>query len=181
MSALIRQSHSNNQQPLWASVNGTVTGDLPSQILEYSVPSGTAGGTAPGALVYYQRPINQGVPALDISGNSIAIAGMNLSNNLITLPAGTYSVQGSVCGLMTVIKSRFFDVTNNQVVASGLSVGADGRNNVSPFYAEFTITGPTVYEVQFCGAQAFGNQDWGQACNFGDDEIYLQLLITKLN
>ena len=181
MSALIRQSHANNDLPLWASVSGTVTGDLPSQILQYALPSGTPGGPASSPLVYLTRPINQGVPALDISGNSVVIPGMNLTSNQITLPAGTYAVSGSVCGLMTVIKSRFFDVTNNQVVALGLSVGAESRNGVSPFYAEFTITGPTVYEVQFCGAQNFGAnpQCWGQACGFGDDEIYLQILITK--
>jgi len=183
MSALIRQSHSSNQQPLWVSINGFAGGDLPSQILQYALPSGTPGGAASSALVYLQRPINEGVPALDINGNSIVIPGMNLSNNMFTLPPGTYAINGSVCGLMTVIKSRLFDVTNNQVVAIGLSVGAESRNGVSPFYAEFTITTSTVYEVQFCGAQNFGAnvQCWGQACGFGDDEIYLQLLITKLN
>lgn len=180
MSALIRQSHSNNQKPLWVSVDG-LNGNLPSQVLQYAVPDGTPGGAAPGPNVYYQRPINQGVPALDVNGYSTAIAGMRLNNNLITLPAGTYAISGSVVGLMTTIKSRLWDVTNNQVVATGLAVGADGRNNESTFYAEITITGSTVYEVQFCGAQAFGVQDWGQACNFGDEEIYLQMLITKEN
>lgn len=157
----------------------SASGDLPSQILEYALPSGTPGGAAPGAGAYYTRPINQGVPALTGGGDSTVIPGMNLTADQITLPPGTYTISGAVCGLMTVIKSRFYDVTNSQVVALGLSVGADGRNNVSPFYAEFTIAVPTVYEVQFCGAQAFGPQDYGQDCNFGDDEIYLQLLITK--
>lgn len=178
MSALIRQSHSNNDKALWVSVNN-LNGNLPSQILQYALPSGTPGGVAPNELVYYQRPINQGVPALDINGNSIAIPGMNLTNNLFILPAGTYAVNGSVCGLMTTVKSRLWDITNNTAIAIGLSVGSEGRNGVSPFYAEFTITEPTMYEVQFCGAQTFGVQDWGQACSFGDDEIYLQLLITK--
>jgi hypothetical protein len=179
MSALQRQTYANTGQPLFQPYGVLPSGNLPSQILEYALPSGTAGGAAPGALAYYQRPINQGIPALTGGGNSTAIPGMNLTTNQITLAPGTYAIQGSVVGLMTTIKSRFFDVTNNQVVAIGLAVGADGRNNVSPFYAEFTITVPTVYEVQFCGAQAFGAQDWGQACNFGDDEVYLQLLITK--
>lgn len=179
MSALIRQSHSNNNEPLWVSVDGHLNGNLPSQVLQYAVPSGTPGGTAPGAGVYYQRPINQGVPALDINGNSLAIPGMKLANNMFILPAGTYAIQGSVVGLMIVIKSRLFDVTNNQVVALGLAVGAENRNNESSFYAEITITEPTTYEIQFCGIQSFGVQDWGQPCGFGDDEIYLQVLITK--
>lgn len=157
------------------------TGDLPSQILQYALPSGTPGGAASSALVYLTRPINEGVPALTGGGNSTVISGMNLTANQFTLPAGTYAISGAVCGLMTVIKSRLYDVTNSQVVALGLSVGCETRNGFSPFYAEFTITTPTVYEVQFCGADNFGAnpQCWGQACGFGDDEIYLQVLITK--
>lgn len=199
MSAVPKISYANQFQPLFqpygtgsgstgptgpaSTVTGPTgpanSGDLPSQVLQYAVPSGTPGGAAPGANAYYTRPINQGVPALTGGGDSTVITGLNLTADQITLPAGTYAIQGSVVGLMTTIKSRLFDVTNNTVVALGLAVGADGRNNESTFYTEITIAAPTLFEVQFCGAQNFGLQDYGQPCNFGDDEIYLQMLITK--
>ncbi len=159
------------------------SGDLPSQTLEYALPSGTNGGAAPGANVFYPRPMNRGLPALDVNGNSYAILGLTLNvgagGTQITLPIGTYLVQALACGLMTTQQTRIYDVVNNVVIANGLSVGAESRNNVAPVYTEFTLAEPTIIEIQFCGAQAFGAQDWGQACNFGGEEIYLQVIITK--
>ena len=160
------------------------SGNLPSQVLEYSLPSGTNGGAALGGGVFYAREMNTGYPALDVNGNSSAIPGLSLNilvdGTQITFPAGTYSIQALVCGLMLTQQARLFDVTNNQVIATGLSVGAETRNNVAPVYAEVTFLTPTVVEIQFCGDQAFGNQDYGQACSFaGSSEVYLQVIITK--
>jgi hypothetical protein len=172
MSALIRQSHANNQQSLW------LPADAPSQLFQYALPSGTPGGAGI-AQTYQTRPINQGIPSLDVNGFSIAIPGCRLLNNEIILPAGTYSISASVVGLMTAQKARIFDVTNNVVLAIGLSVGAESRNNESSVMCEATFFGSTTIAIQFWGVQAFGNQDWGQAVGAGDDEIYLQCLITK--
>lgn len=175
MSALIRQSHANNSTPLW------LPADAPSQIFQYAVPSGTPGGAAANPQVYLQRPINVGIPALDVNGYSIAIPGCRLLNNQITLPAGTYSISCSVVGLMTTQKARLYDVTNNEVIAIGLSVGAETRNNESSVMTELTIVEPITMEVQFWGFDNFGGstQCYGQPVSAGDDEIYLQMLITK--
>lgn len=173
MSALIRQSHANNFEPLWLPANA------PSQIFQYALPSGTNGGQAPGITAYYTRPINQGIPALDVNGFSIAIPGCSLSNNQITLPAGTYLINASVVGIMLTQKARIFDITNNVTLAIGLSVGAETRNSESSVACEVTFVEPTVIAIQFWGNATYNNQDWGQNVSAGDDEIYLQCLITK--
>jgi len=174
MSALIRQSHANNSQPLW------LPADAPSQIFQYALPSGTPGGAAT-QQVYQTRPINEGIPALDVNGYSISIQGCRLLNNQIILPAGTYSISCSVVGLMTTQKARILDVTNNVVLAIGLSVGAESRNNESSVMCEASFVEPTTIAIQFWGLQDFGGnaQCWGQPVTAGDDEIYLQCLITK--
>jgi hypothetical protein len=177
MSALIRQAYANNNQPLFTPFG---FGNLPSQIFQYALPSGTAGGAATQG-VYQTRPINQGLPALDPNGYSTQIEGVRLNNNLITLPPGTYFVSASVVGLMQTQKARLYDTTNNQVIAIGLSVGAETRNNESSVGAEFSVVSPIQLAVQFWGSNDFGGntQCWGQAVGAGDDEIYLQLYITK--
>jgi hypothetical protein len=177
MSALIRQSYANNLQPLFTPFG---FGNLPSQIFEYALPSGTNGGAAT-QQIYQTRPINQGQPALDMNGYSTQIPGVRLNNNLITLPPGTYSVSCSAVGLMQTQKIRLYDTTNNVVIAIGLSVGAENRNNESSVMAEFSVVSPIELAVQFWGLNDFGGnaQCWGQAVGAGDDEIYLQMNITK--
>ena len=178
MSALQRQSYANQFTPLFTPSGFN---DFPSQIFQYALPSGTPGGAAAQAQVYLTRPINEGIPALDMSGYSQTIPGCRLDNDLITLAPGTYSVSCSVVGLMTLQKARLYDTTNNVVLAIGMSVGAETRNNESSVSAEFTITAPIDMAVQFWGFDNFaGNTScWGQAVGAGDDEVYLQLYITK--
>ena len=177
MSALIRQAYANNFQPLFTPFG---FGNLPSQIFEYALPSGTPGGAAT-QQIYQTRPINQGSPALDVNGYSTTIPGVRLNNNLITLPPGTYAVSCSVVGLMTTQKARLYDTTNNVVLGIGLSVGAETRNNESSVSAEFSVVSPIEMAVQFWGLADFGNnpQCWGQPVGAGDDEVYLQLYLTK--
>lgn len=38
---------------------------------------------------------------------------------------------------------------------------------------------PIIIEIQFAAAISSGVEDYGQACGFGGEEIYLQVLITK--
>lgn len=176
MSALQRQTFANTTTPIFTPYGFS---DFPSQIFQYSVASGTPGGAAT-QQVYQTRPINSGIPAL-VNGYSPTIPGCRLNNNLITLAPGTYYVYASVVGLMVTQKARLYDTTNNQVIAIGLSVGAETRNNESSVQAEFTITAPIQLAVQFWGSNDFGAnaQCWGQAVGAGDNEVYLQLYITK--
>ena len=180
MSLLITESYANSTTPLWAPAS---IGNLPSQVFQYALPSGTPGGVAPNPLVYYTRPINQGIPALDVDGYSIGIPGCRLLNNEIILPPGTYFITANVVGLMLTQKARIFDVTNNVVLAIGMSVGAETRNNESSVSCEVTFTETTTIAIQFCGSDNFGGnaQCWGQPCSFGDDEVYLQCYLTKEN
>jgi hypothetical protein len=161
-----------------ASINGGVAGVPPSQVFEYRVPVGTNGGAASGSLVFDTRPINNGVPAL-VANASTTITGMSLNPGtfVITVPAGTYDVWGTVGGLMTTEQGRLFSTTSSTTLLLGTSVGEDNRTAYSVFQGR--ITGPDTVAVQFAGFSAAGTFDWGQPTGAGD-EVYLSVKFTKL-
>lgn len=161
-----------------ASING-VPLPYPTQVFEYRLPVGTPGGAAPGALAFYTRPINNGLPALSGGTNSTTIAGMNLNPGTyeITIPAGTYDVFGYVGGLMVTEQARLYSTASATPLIIGCSVGDDNRTNYSQFQGR--ITGPDVVAVQFAGFQAIGPQDWGQSSGFGD-EVFLSVKFTRV-
>ena len=160
-----------------ASING-VPLPYPTQVFEYRVPVGTSGGVAPGLGAFFNRPINNGVPAL-VANNSTTITGMSLNPGTyeITVPAGQYDVWGFAGGLMVAEQARLWSTATSTVLILGMNVGDDNRTAVSSFTGR--ITGPDVVTVQFAGVVGGGAQDWGQATGVGD-ELYLQVKFTKV-
>jgi hypothetical protein len=160
-----------------ASING-VPLPIPTQVFEYRLPAGTPGGAAPGPTTFYDRPINNGVPAL-VANASTTIPGMSLNPGTyeITVPAGQYDVWGYVGGLMVTEQGRVWSTTSSTVLLNGTSVGEDNRTAYSLFQGR--ITGPDTVTVQFAGFTASGTQDWGQASGFGD-EIFLSIKFNKV-
>lgn len=161
-----------------ASINGGVAGVPPQQVFEYRVPVGTNGGTASAPNTWDDRPINTGVPAL-VANASTTISGMSLNPGtyVITVPAGTYDVWGTVGGLMVTEQGRLYSTTSASTLLLGTSVGNDDRTAYSTFQGR--MTGPDTVVVQFAGFSSGGAQDWGQASG-QDDEIYLSVKFTKL-
>jgi hypothetical protein len=161
-----------------ASINGGVAGVPPSQVFEYRVPVGSNGGTASAPNTWDTRPINTGVPAL-VANASTTITGMSLNPGtfVITVPAGTYDVWGTVGGLMVTEQGRLYSTTSAATLLLGTSVGNDDRTAFSTFQGR--VTGPDTVAVQFAGFTSGGTQDWGQASG-QDDEIYLSVKFTKL-
>jgi hypothetical protein len=161
-----------------ASINGGVAGVPPQQVFEYRLPVGTNGGTASAPNTWDDRPINTGVPAL-VANASTTISGMSLNPGtyVITVPAGTYDVWGTVGGLMVTEQGRLYSTTSASTLLLGTSVGNDDRTTYSTFQGR--MTGPDTVTVQFAGFSSGGAQDWGQASG-QDDEIYLSVKFTKL-
>lgn len=160
-----------------ASIN-TVPLPYPSQVFEYQVASGTAGGLAPSVNTWNNRPINIGVPALSANA-STTISGMSLNPGTyeITVPAGTYDVWGYAGGIMITQQARLWSTSASAVRCLGCSAGADDRNAYSHFQGR--ITGPDVVTVQFSGLISQGVQDWGQASSQGT-ECYLSVKFTRV-
>jgi hypothetical protein len=142
------------------------------------VASGTAGGAAPGANTFANRPINIGIPALSANA-STTIAGMSLNPSTyeITIPAGTFDVWGYAGGLMVVQQARLWSTTASAVRCLGCSVGNDDRTSYSHFQGR--VTGPDVLTVQFSGLGPIGVQDWGQPSSQGT-ECYLSVKFTRV-
>ena len=160
-----------------ASIN-SVPLPYPSQVFEYQVASGTAGGTAPSINTFHDRPINTGIPAL-VGNASTTITGMSLDPMTyeITIPAGVYDVWGYVGGLMVTEQGRLWSTSASAVRCLGVSVGSDDRTAYSHFQGR--VTGPDVVTVQFSGSTTAGTQDWGQASAQGT-ECYLSVKFTRV-
>jgi hypothetical protein len=102
---------------------------------------------------------------------------LNPGTYVITVPAGTYDVWGTVGGLMVTEQGRLYSTTSASTLLLGTSVGNDDRTAFSTFQGR--VTGPDTVAVQFAGFTSGGTQDWGQASG-QDDEIYLSVKFTKL-
>jgi hypothetical protein len=144
---------------------------FPTAVFSYQVASGTAGGAAPSANAYYTRPLNT---------TTGSITGASLTNNIITIPAGTYQVRAQVGGLMSLIKCRLFNTGNNTTIAVGTANGDDNHMAYSQIDQNITFASPTTIAVQFYGTVAIGTQDWGKPVSSGDNEIYTLVNFTKV-
>ena len=162
-----------------AGQGGGGGGATPRQIFTHEVPQGSNGGTSPSALTFNQYPIDTAYPALSGS-NSTTIAGLSLTSNVITFPAGTFTVFGAVGHAMDNGQARLFDLTASNVALLGTVAGADQRTSYSIFNGVVSPSGATNYEVQIAGASLTGGDaDFGQALGVGT-ECFLNLEITKI-
>ena len=160
----------------WASVGGG--GGTSSTVAAFSdqKAANTSGGTfTQGA--WRTRDINTTVGTNGISGASIA-------SNQITLPAGTYLIQGSAPAYdVNQHMTRFYNVTDSTVAINGGSAYTDTTDTMvthSPFSGVVVISGSKTFEVQhYCGTTAatFG---FGIAANNGSVETYTQITILKV-
>ena len=157
-----------NTTSIQAPAGGPV---FPTVVFSYQVPSGTAGGSAPGGGAYYTRPLNT---------TTGGITGASLASNIITMPAGTYQVRAQVGGLMTLSKCRLFNTGTSTVIAVGTANGDDTHMAYSQIDQNITLASPTTIAVQFYGTQSSGAQDWGRPVGAGDNEIYALVSFTKV-
>ena len=166
-----------------------------SQTLVERQPPSTAGGNGANYLgQYYARVLNSGFPALtNVSGSVYASATipsltLDTSTNQISIPAGTYIVEGSATGVCCgPHRCRLYNITDSTVTL----LGQQTFDSSSPFQqgsallsGSFTIATAKTFELQY---QLSINGDTippqyvlGLPTNFGDDEIYSMITITKI-
>lgn len=144
-------------------------------------PNNTNAGTAV-AGSYVTRDLTE------ISGDSEIVS---LSANQFTLPAGKYEIEADAPyfspaavagGFAHRAKIRNITDSSDAILGSNEFVfqdGTTGEQNRSRVKGTITISSPKTFELQ----QRFGatkTNGLGLACNFGDDEVYSQVKITKV-
>ena len=136
--------------------------------------SGTNGGTATSGS-FVKRTLNTTI-VNEITGCSIA-------SSVITLPAGTYVVQGFGTAFgsgLGVMKTRLRNTTDATTTQQGTNAFTTADVMiVSEFNARFVITASKNFEVQTQVGATVATNGYGPAVAFGD-EVYSQIIITKV-
>jgi len=159
----------------WVALGG---GGASSTVAAFSdqQTANTAGGTFTSGA-WRTRDINTTVGTNGISGASIA-------SNQITLPAGTYLIQGSAPAYdVNQHMTRFYNITDSTVAINGGSAYTDATDTVvthSPFSGVVVIAGTKVFEVQHYAATTAATSGFGIAANNGSVETYTQVTILKV-
>ncbi len=137
--------------------------------------TGTVGGTG-STGAFYTRTLNT---LIDSTGFVTS-----LTSNQFELPAGTYYFDASVPFYRTSnSKSKIRNITDSTDVAIGTSESSANSTLVSIrsiILGEITITSPKIFEIQYRIDTTTSTEDLGVAVNFGIDEVYTQLKITKV-
>ena len=206
MSLLSTAVYANPSLPLWSAVGsgGGATGPtgptggsgptgptgpssggaVASQTLLGQFGSGASEGAVPATGSYFTRALTAGLPIL-VGGNSTTIAGMSLTSNVITLPAGTYSIKGAVPAFgVGRHKGRLYNQTDSNVQVLGQSAYADTAGQVevsSLVQGVFTLTAQARFALeQQCENTGNPTLALGVSANFGDPEVYSVLTIDKV-
>ena len=138
-------------------------------------PNNTAGGTFNSGS-FSIRTLN------DISGDQSFIS---LSASVFTLDPGTYRIRATAPAFFVGRhKARLRDVTNGADVIIGRSAvsqssGASSENE-SLIEGEFSTNLTTSYRIEHQCAVTRTTNGYGVESNFGVDEVYTQVVLTKI-
>lgn len=138
--------------------------------------AGTDGGTFT-AGSYVTRVLN--------NTQTNTITGASLGSNRITLPAGTYRIVASAPAYRVYRhKAVLYNVTGGSVLKIGTSESATpGANVVTRSFVtgQFTLGVTSNVEIRHMCEQSFANQGLGWASDFGDSEVYTDVMIWKIS
>jgi len=138
----------------------------------------TGGGTS--QTSYTQRDLNT-------VENPFSVTWVSLTANQFTLQPGKYLVEAS-CPAINVEshKAKLFNFTDSLDAILGTaafannSAGTDPSSDRSMIEGIITVaTTPKVFELRHRAATSVAG-GWGQAANFGDQELYSVVKITRL-
>lgn len=105
---------------------------------------------------------------------------VSLSNNQFTMQSGTYSLQiNAVSNNVQNNQLRLYDITNSAVVDVSISSYSSNTNSLSSLILDLTIATSTTYEIQHCCNATQADIGFGRASGFGENEVYLTILIQK--
>lgn len=138
--------------------------------------SGTAGG-GPTVGSWVTRDLNT-VLTNEITGASLA-------SNTITLPAGTYDIDGRAPAFRAGShKTRLWNVTDGTIIIYGSNgqcdAGTTGAQSDSNLRGRFTLAGSKVIRVDHIVASRHATHGFGHP-NGNGAEIYTDVMIRKLS
>lgn len=167
-------SNSATNVPTQQSVKAYVDSIAGTQKINarHAVSSGTDGGTFTSGAWRVRTLTN-------FTNN---ITGASVASNQVTLPDGTYNVEGWAVGYFCGShQSALYNVTDATTVMTGASVYAGEGSPESRFSNIITVSGgPKVYELRHRCSSTKSTNGLGLACGFGVNEVYAQLLIVKI-
>lgn len=112
------------------------------------------------------------------------VSGASLATNQITLPAGTYEIEwaapGGQCGFH---QSRLRDITNGATLVAGRSAYTMTSAHVqvdSLGVGRITLAAETVVEIQHRCSNSKTSTGFGAAANFGEVEVYAEVMIRRI-
>lgn len=136
--------------------------------------NGTNGGTATSGS-WERRDLNT------VSGSCSFVS---LSSNQVTLSSGTYRVRASAPALgVGQNKIKLRNTTDSTDTLIGTQEYADNTNlgtSRSVITGRFSISSSKTYEIQHRVATTKATNGYGNNSNFGVDEIFTEVEITKL-
>lgn len=151
----------------------------PQAKFTHRVSAGTNGGTAT-AGSWQTRTLNT---------EEYDTIGCSLTSDQITIPAGTYDIEWRSCHLddTTFLQANtlIYDVTNAAPLVLGLSINYySASGNTGMFHSSgkgrFTAATSIVIELQYRVLSTQNTNGLGRACNWTYDEVYAELLLTKI-
>jgi hypothetical protein len=160
--------------------DGTRYANYPYQymIVEDIKAINTAGGSANGGAGFHKHDLTSH------AWNNIGV-GANLSSSVITLPAGTYTVDFSVVvGPTDQTQYRFRNTSDGIDVAVAPNMHGFGGHAMgwcATGMGGMTITGSKTFELQYHVTTAGNPADFGYPLNAGGyNEKYATVIITKV-
>lgn len=167
-------------------------GPIKVAVLRDEKTSGTHGGT--GNLSYVARNINSLQDPSGIILNSGSFTGTGGTNTQFQLGSGTYSISvvapfagSQTAGQVLDSKVRLQNITDSTTTTLGQTARSSQLSNgtsptfQAPLEGVFTINGTKTFELQQRCSIALATIGFGQAINFGDNEVYTMIKIEKLD
>jgi hypothetical protein len=137
--------------------------------------AGTQGGTFTNGA-WRTRDLNT------VKTNTITSA--SLASNQITLPAGTYFIQGHAPSMRVEGNiTRIYNITDSSQVSLGQnnhSGGVSGQSGISTVSCIVTITATKVFELQHYSQTTTATLGFGVRNETGQGEVYSEILIWKV-
>lgn len=165
---------------------------LPQQrvaIIKDVKAAGTAGGTS--VTSYTARVLNTLQDPTGIVQNSTSFTGTGGTNTNITLNAGTYrieayaSVYGGTGPVLNQTKLKLRNITDSTDAIIGTVVApatpsGDAQQIIGKLVGIITLTSQKTFELQQRVSTGVATQGLGLATNFGDVNIFADVVIEKL-
>ena len=143
--------------------------------LQQVLPSGTSGGSSV-ATTWATCPLNT------ITADTSSLIG-SLTSNQFTLPAGTYTVRAAqALANSNQCKLRIRNITDGVTLCLGMTLYAVSSGAIPPtiLEGEFTITATKTVALQYYATQAAGTFGLGLSLSSGENEVYADVVITKI-